>query len=92
MLETISNLGLQKSSVLQHMTTVIYPILEKGIVEYPIVHTAVLEYFTIADKVMLSIYCVAYLQSKHAFVGISFPFGLSLSHCPIMLDFVDLGH
>uniref|UniRef100_A0A0E0P3G8 PUM-HD domain-containing protein n=2 Tax=Oryza TaxID=4527 RepID=A0A0E0P3G8_ORYRU len=50
LLETISNLGLQKSSVLQHMTTVIYPILEKGIVEYPIVHTAVLEYFTIADK------------------------------------------
>jgi pumilio family protein 6 len=92
LLETISNLGLQKSSVLQHMTTVIYPILEKGIVEYPIVHTAVLEYFTIADKVMLSIYCVAYLQSKHAFVGISFPFGLSLSHCPIMLDFADLGH
>uniref|UniRef100_A0A0D3FQY3 PUM-HD domain-containing protein n=1 Tax=Oryza barthii TaxID=65489 RepID=A0A0D3FQY3_9ORYZ len=50
LLETISNLGLQKSSVLQHMTTMIYPILEKGIVEYPIVHTAVLEYFTIADK------------------------------------------
>uniref|UniRef100_A0A0E0D937 PUM-HD domain-containing protein n=1 Tax=Oryza meridionalis TaxID=40149 RepID=A0A0E0D937_9ORYZ len=50
LLETISNLGLQKSSVLQHMTTVIYPILEKGIIEYPIVHMAVLEYFTIADK------------------------------------------
>ncbi|XP_006651985.1 pumilio homolog 24 [Oryza brachyantha] len=50
LLDTISNLGLQKSSVLQYMTTVIHPILEKGIVEYPIVHTAVLEYFTIADK------------------------------------------
>uniref|UniRef100_A0A0E0KL22 PUM-HD domain-containing protein n=1 Tax=Oryza punctata TaxID=4537 RepID=A0A0E0KL22_ORYPU len=54
LLETISNLGLQKSSVLQHMTTVIHPILEKGIVEYPIVHTAVLEYFTIADKTSAS--------------------------------------
>uniref|UniRef100_A0A0D9V2M4 PUM-HD domain-containing protein n=1 Tax=Leersia perrieri TaxID=77586 RepID=A0A0D9V2M4_9ORYZ len=54
LLETISNLGLQKSSVLQYMTTVIHPILEKGIVEYPIVHTAVLEYFTIADKTSAS--------------------------------------
>ncbi|KAL5217071.1 hypothetical protein ABZP36_017755 [Zizania latifolia] len=54
LLETISNLGLQKSSVLQYMTTVIHPILEKGIVEYPIVHTALLEYFTIADKTSAS--------------------------------------
>ncbi|KAF0912311.1 hypothetical protein E2562_013991 [Oryza meyeriana var. granulata] len=54
LLEIISSLELQKSSVLQYMTTVIYPILEKGIVEYPIVHMAVLEYFTIADKTSTS--------------------------------------
>ncbi|EMS66904.1 Pumilio-like protein 24 [Triticum urartu] len=50
LLETISKLGLQKSSVLQYMTTVIQPLLEKGIVEYSIVHTVILEYLTIADK------------------------------------------
>ncbi|PUZ36210.1 hypothetical protein GQ55_9G020200 [Panicum hallii var. hallii] len=49
-LETISKLGLQKSSVLQYMTIEIQKILEKGTVEYSIVHTAILEYFTIADK------------------------------------------
>jgi pumilio family protein 6 len=51
LVETISNLGLQKSSVRQYMTTIIQPILEKGIVEYSIVHTVLLEYLTIADKV-----------------------------------------
>uniref|UniRef100_M8B265 Pumilio homology domain family member 6 n=1 Tax=Aegilops tauschii TaxID=37682 RepID=M8B265_AEGTA len=50
LLNIISKLGLQKSSVLQHMTTVIQPVLEKGIVEYSIVHTVILEYLTIADK------------------------------------------
>lgn len=50
LLETISKLGLQKSSVLQYMTIVIQPLLEKGIVEYSIVHTVILEYLTIADK------------------------------------------
>ncbi|OEL15665.1 Pumilio-like protein 24 [Dichanthelium oligosanthes] len=50
LLETISKLGLQKSSVLQYMTIVLQKILEKGTVEYSIVHTAILEYFTIADK------------------------------------------
>ncbi|TVU43924.1 hypothetical protein EJB05_03345 [Eragrostis curvula] len=54
LLDTISKLGLQKSSVLQHMTIVIQAILEKGIVEYSIVHTAILEYFTIADKTSAS--------------------------------------
>ena len=53
MLETISKLGLQKSSVLQYMTIEIQKILEKGTVEYSIVHTAILEYFTIADKVII---------------------------------------
>ncbi|XBI85861.1 hypothetical protein VPH35_093928 [Triticum aestivum] len=50
LLNIISKLGLQKSSVLQHMTTVIQQVLEKGIVEYSIVHTVILEYLTIADK------------------------------------------
>ncbi|KAF7045301.1 hypothetical protein CFC21_054420 [Triticum aestivum] len=50
LLNIISKLGLQKSSVLQHMTTVVQPVLEKGIVEYSIVHTVILEYLTIADK------------------------------------------
>nr|CAB3497555.1 unnamed protein product [Digitaria exilis] len=54
LLETISKLGLQKSSVLQYMTIVIQKILEKGTVEYSIVHTAILEYFTIADKASAS--------------------------------------
>ncbi|XP_062214063.1 pumilio homolog 24 isoform X2 [Phragmites australis] len=54
LLETISKLGLQKSSVLQYMTLVIQAILEKGIVEYSIVHTVILEYFTIADKTSAS--------------------------------------
>lgn len=51
-MDIISKLGLQKSSVLQHMTLTIQPLLEKGIVDYSIVHTALIEYFTIADKVM----------------------------------------
>ncbi|KAJ1686017.1 hypothetical protein LUZ63_017407 [Rhynchospora breviuscula] len=50
LLDIIAKLGLQKSSVLQHMTQVIQPLLEKGIVDYSIVHTAILEYLTIADK------------------------------------------
>ncbi|WVZ61162.1 hypothetical protein U9M48_011077 [Paspalum notatum var. saurae] len=54
LLETISKLELQKSSVLQYMTIVIQKILEKGNVEYSIVHTAILEYFTIADKTSAS--------------------------------------
>ncbi|KAJ4819206.1 Pumilio [Rhynchospora pubera] len=50
LLDIIAMLGLQKSSVLQHMTLVIQPLLEKGIVDYSIVHTVILEYLTIADK------------------------------------------
>ena len=37
------------------MISVIQPILEKGILDYSIIHTALLEYFTIADKVKLRI-------------------------------------
>jgi pumilio homology domain family member 6 len=57
LLDIIAKLGLQKASVLQHMTQVIQPLLEKGIVEYSIVHhTAILEYLTIADKVISTLY------------------------------------
>ncbi|AQK95579.1 Leukotriene A-4 hydrolase-like protein [Zea mays] len=54
LIDTISKLGLQISSVLLHMTIVIDKILEKGTVEYLIVHTAILDYFTIADKTSAS--------------------------------------
>jgi pumilio family protein 6 len=45
------------------MTIEIQKILEKGTVEYSIVHTAILEYFTIADKVIISyvVFCIGYL-------------------------------
>lgn len=58
LLDTISKLGLQKPSVLQHMTIEIDKILEKGTVEYSIVHRAILEYFTIADKVIDALFAV----------------------------------
>ncbi|KAJ0980625.1 hypothetical protein J5N97_008880 [Dioscorea zingiberensis] len=50
LVDVISKLGLQKTSVLQHMSSVIEPLLDKGILDYSIVHTALVEYFTIADK------------------------------------------
>ena len=50
----ISKLGLQKGSVLRHMSSVIQPILEKGIVDHSIIHKALVEYFSIADKVFIS--------------------------------------
>ncbi|CAL9192262.1 unnamed protein product, partial [Musa hybrid cultivar] len=50
LVDIISKLGLQKSSVLQHMMSVIQPLLEKGIVDHPIIHKALMEFFTIADK------------------------------------------
>ncbi|KAM0948498.1 putative armadillo-like helical, CPL domain, pumilio domain-containing protein [Dioscorea sansibarensis] len=51
LVDIISKLGLQKTSVLQHMISVIEPLLDKGIIDYSIVHTALVEYFTIADKI-----------------------------------------
>ncbi|KAK1315638.1 hypothetical protein QJS10_CPA05g00322 [Acorus calamus] len=51
LIDIISKLGLQKSSVLQHMSSVIQPILEKGIVDHSILHSALMEYFSIADKI-----------------------------------------
>ncbi|URD72029.1 Pumilio [Musa troglodytarum] len=50
LVDIISKLGLQKSSVLQHMMSVIQPLLEKGIVDHSIIHKALMEFFTIADK------------------------------------------
>lgn len=54
LLDVMSKLGLQKGSVLRHMASVIQPILEKGIVDHSILHRVLLEYFSIADKVLLS--------------------------------------
>ncbi|XP_057806060.1 pumilio homolog 24 [Salvia miltiorrhiza] len=48
--DIISKLQLQKSSVARHMTSVLQPILEKGILDHSIVHRALLEYLAIADK------------------------------------------
>ncbi|KAJ1395242.1 Pumilio RNA-binding repeat [Sesbania bispinosa] len=50
LLDVMSKLGLQKGSVLRHMSSVIQPILEKGIVDHSILHRVLLEYFTIADQ------------------------------------------
>ncbi|CAL9074439.1 unnamed protein product [Musa textilis] len=50
LVDIISKLGLQKSSVLQHMMSVIQPLLEKGIVDHSIIHKVLMEFFTIADK------------------------------------------
>ena len=50
LLDVISKLGLQKGSVSRHMTSVIQPILEKGIVDHSIIHRVLLEYFSVADQ------------------------------------------
>ncbi|RVW99148.1 Pumilio-like 24 [Vitis vinifera] len=50
LIDVISKLGLQKGSVLRHMSSVIQPILEKGIVDHSIIHRALMEYLSIADK------------------------------------------
>ncbi|XP_078445126.1 pumilio 24 isoform X2 [Wolffia australiana] len=48
--DIISKLGLKKASVLQHMSSVIQPIIEKGIIDHSIIHTLIIEYLSIADK------------------------------------------
>ncbi|XP_004508185.1 pumilio homolog 24 isoform X2 [Cicer arietinum] len=50
LLDVMSKLGLKKGSVSRHMSSVIQPILEKGIVDHSILHRVLLEYFSIADK------------------------------------------
>ncbi|KAH0651384.1 hypothetical protein KY285_031509 [Solanum tuberosum] len=42
---------LQKGSVIRHMTSVLQPIMEKGILDHSIIHWALVEHLTIADKV-----------------------------------------
>ncbi|EOA30085.1 hypothetical protein CARUB_v10013191mg [Capsella rubella] len=48
--DIIAKLGLQKGAVNRHMTKIIQPILEKGIVDHTITHKLLIEYLTIADK------------------------------------------
>ncbi|KAJ6989404.1 hypothetical protein D5086_017337 [Populus alba] len=50
LVDVISKLNLQKGSVSRHMTSVIQPILEKGIVDHTIIHKVLIEYLSIADK------------------------------------------
>ncbi|XP_022930491.1 pumilio homolog 24 [Cucurbita moschata] len=50
LVDVISKLDIKKASVSRHMTSVIQPILEKGIVDHSIIHRVLMEYFTIADK------------------------------------------
>ncbi|KAI7742993.1 hypothetical protein M8C21_032658 [Ambrosia artemisiifolia] len=50
LVDIISKLNLQKSAVVRHMSAVVQPILEKGIVDHSILHKALVEYLTIADK------------------------------------------
>ncbi|CAK9145615.1 unnamed protein product [Ilex paraguariensis] len=50
LVDIISKLRLQKASVLRHMASVLQPILEKGILDHSIIHRAMIEYFSIADK------------------------------------------
>ncbi|KAL9225155.1 hypothetical protein vseg_001108 [Gypsophila vaccaria] len=49
-IDIISKLGLRKTSVCRHMTSVLQSIWEKGIVDHSIVHKAFIEYLSIADK------------------------------------------
>ncbi|GMN63404.1 hypothetical protein TIFTF001_032477 [Ficus carica] len=50
LIDVISKLNLQKNSVIRHMTSVIQPILEKGILDHSIIHRLLMEYLSIADK------------------------------------------
>ncbi|KAK6803708.1 hypothetical protein RDI58_001492 [Solanum bulbocastanum] len=50
LVDVISNLQLQKGSVVRHMTSVLQPIMEKGILDHSIIHRALVEYLTIADQ------------------------------------------
>ena len=47
------------------MMSVIQPLLEKGIVDHSIIHKALMEFFTIADKVIFVMftYCIYMLYS-----------------------------
>lgn len=59
MVDIIAKLGLQKGSVIRHMTAIVQPILEKGIVDHTITHKLLIEYMTVADKVFFKL-CAEY--------------------------------
>ncbi|VVA97915.1 unnamed protein product [Arabis nemorensis] len=48
--DIIAKLQLQKGGVMRRMTSIVQPILEKGIVDHTITHKLLIEYLTIADK------------------------------------------
>ncbi|VVA97930.1 unnamed protein product [Arabis nemorensis] len=48
--DIIAKLRLQKSGVMRRMTSIVQPILEKGIVDHTITHKLLIVYLTIADK------------------------------------------
>ncbi|XP_027115959.1 pumilio homolog 24-like isoform X1 [Coffea arabica] len=50
LVDVISKLQLQRSSVVRHMSSVLQPILEKGILDHSIIHRTLMEYLTIADQ------------------------------------------
>lgn len=60
LVDIISKLQLQKASVSRHMTSVVQPILEKGIVDHSIIHRLLMEYVTIADQVLEMFWCTSY--------------------------------
>lgn len=78
LLDVMSKLGLQKGSVSRHMSKVIQPILEKGIVDHSILHRVLLEYFSIADKVPLFLSCNSslwfLLQLRNLVMAIAFSY------------------
>ncbi|KAL4202342.1 hypothetical protein AMTRI_Chr02g263260 [Amborella trichopoda] len=48
--DLISKLSLKKSSVLERMSSVLQPVLKKGLVDHSILHKVLLEYLSIANK------------------------------------------
>ncbi|XP_027120824.1 pumilio homolog 24-like [Coffea arabica] len=50
LVDVISQLQLQRSSVVRHMSSVLQPILEKGILDHSIIHRTLMEYLTVADQ------------------------------------------
>ncbi|KAM7485032.1 hypothetical protein LguiA_001041 [Lonicera macranthoides] len=50
LVDIIAKLNLQKTSVLRHVSSVLQPILEKGIVDHSIIHRVLMEYFSIVDQ------------------------------------------
>ncbi|KAI3849374.1 hypothetical protein MKW92_017467 [Papaver armeniacum] len=51
LVDIIQNLGLHRDSVQQEMASVIDSILNMGVADHSIIHSALLEYFSIADEI-----------------------------------------